>query len=404
MSRTFITGASIVTSDVVLSGTTLVLRDGVIDDLIPEEIGGDALTDRVVDATGLIIVPGFIDVHAHGLLGVDVLDDEDAVARVAALMPRYGTTAFCPTSVACPPQVLGRFLEGVRQCRRVPPAGAARVVAAHLESNFISPDFKGAQPLEYLCSPAGQAVGFSGEDIVRVIDSHRDAVGIVTLAPEIVGGLDLVQQLVVAGIRVSLGHTGATFAESRSAIEAGATRATHLFSAMRPFTHREPGVIGAVLTDSAVAVEVICDGVHAHPASVRLALATKPESKVIAITDATAASGLPRGTRSHLGMRPVIALDAARYDDGSLAGSVATMDSVFRTLVHDCGCDLVQAARATSANPAADLGLSRYGRIGKGLAADFVMLSPELALHSTWIGGRPVWNAEAQSLSASLLG
>jgi N-acetylglucosamine-6-phosphate deacetylase len=267
----------------------------------------------------------------------------------------------------------------------------ARVLPPHLESNFNKPEFRGAQPLDCLCTASGRAATFTGADILSVIDERRRAVGIVTLAPELDGGIDLIRRFVARGIDVSLGHTAATYEETIAAIDAGASRVTHIFSAMRPFSHRDPGVIGAVLTRRAIATELIADGVHAHPASVALVLAAKSPEDVIAITDGTAASGLPRGSRAHLGWRPVTALDVARYDDGSLAGSIATMDRVFRVLVQRCGCDLVTAARTTATNPARDRGLEAVGFIERGARADVTVLSRDLEVLSTWIGGELIW-------------
>jgi N-acetylglucosamine-6-phosphate deacetylase len=225
--------------------------------------------------------------------------------------------------------------------------------------------------------------------VIHVVEKFASAIGIVTMAPELEGGLALTRELVSAGIDVSVGHTGASYDEAIAAFDAGARRATHLFSAMRPFSQRDPGVVGAVLTRSDVDAEVICDGVHAHPASVSLVRAAKTPERLIAITDGTAAAALPRGTRAHLGWRAVTALDAARYDDGSLAGSVATMDEVFRVLVRRCGFDLVTAARVTATNPARDRGLEGTGAIERGAVADFVLLSEDLRVLGTWIGGTP---------------
>lgn len=398
LTRTFISGASIVTRDAVLEDSCLVLDGASIVDIIPAAAVRPGTGSRhvVLDAQALV-VPGFVDVHVHGVCGVDVLDDSDAVARVAAALPQFGVTGFCPTSVACPPELLAPFLDGVSHAIRDRAQASARVLPAHLESNFINPDFRGAQPAECLCTLHGRTASFSGADIIEVVDARPGAVGIVTLAPELDGGLDLVRRFAGAGIDVSLGHTGATYEEANAAFDAGASRATHLFSAMRPFRHRDPGAVTAALIRQDVAVEVICDGVHAHPAAVSLALAATHGSGFLAITDGTAASGLPHGARSRLGRRLVTALDAARYDDGTLAGSVATMDRVFRMLVRQCSCDLPTAARLTATNPCRDRRLARTGILEPGFAADLVVLSPDLHVESTWIAGTRVWQRPAAS-------
>ena len=218
---------------IVLAGAILVLPDRVIDagSIVVSDGRIEAIHDRAIDKpagatyldlSGHVIVPGFIDVHVHGVEGVDVLDDELAVARVAAILPKYGVTAFCPTSIACTPEKLSALLSGVNAARVTRAPGSARVLPAHLESNFINPEYNGAQPVACLRTPRTQGApgaqgAFTGDDILRVIAQQRSSVGIVTLAPELPGGIDLVRDLVRHGHRVSLGHTGATYDEARAA-------------------------------------------------------------------------------------------------------------------------------------------------------------------------------------------
>jgi N-acetylglucosamine-6-phosphate deacetylase len=214
-------------------------------------------------------------------------------------------------------------------------------------------------------------------------------VGIFTMAPEIPGGMDLLRAAVAAGIRVSLGHSGATYEQAVDAIAAGARHATHLFNRMSPMTHREPGLVGAVLEREEIAAEIIGDGVHVHPAAARIAIAAKGRSRVMAITDGTAGSGLPRGACATLGGRRITVGDTATLDDGTLAGSVATMDRVFATLVSRAGQSLVDAAALCATTPARELGLSQQGALVPGYLADLTVLSPRLQVDSTFIGGRP---------------
>jgi N-acetylglucosamine-6-phosphate deacetylase len=389
MRRTFLTGASLVLADRVVSGQTLVLEDGRIVEIAsgPRSVSpGEAR----VDLRGCVVTPGFIDVHVHGAAGTDVMDGDGAIAALARSLPRWGVTAFSPTSMACPPRALEAFLDDVGRARAAPEPPAARVLPAHLESNFINPEFRGAQPASCLRLPSAtpaQGGEFSSAEILAVIDRHRADVGVVTLAPEIDGGLALTRSLVAAGVSVSVGHSGASFEEGEAAIAAGARRATHLFNRMRPMTHRDPGLAGAVLSADEVAAELIGDGCHVHPAVMRVAVASKQPSRVLAITDGTAGSGLPAGSRARLGAQPITVDDVARLDDGTIAGSVATMDRVFRCLIGQCGFDLVQAVHMTSTSPARELGLIGYGVIAVGSVADLVALGPNLEVISTWIGG-----------------
>ena len=316
---------------------------------------------------------------------------------VAARLPKFGVTAFCPTSVACAPETLQTFLDAVARARRTLEAGSARVLPAHLESNFINPEWNGAQPAHCLRTYGGgsregaDGAAFSADAILRVMESGRDSIAIVTVAPELPGGIDLVRLLRARGHIVSIGHSGASYDEAREAIRAGVTHATHLFNRMSPLTHRAPGVVGAVLESAEVAAEVICDGHHVHPAVVSLALQTKTASKLMAITDGTAAAGLPRGSRARLGGRPiVVAEQCAQLEDGTLAGSIITMDQAFRMLVLDAGLSIEVAARMCSTTPADQLGLPSQGRLAVDTLADLVVLDAGLRVLQTWVGGRPI--------------
>lgn len=392
---TVLAGASLILPDRVASGVSLVIEGSQIVDLRTGlQSVGEA--DRHVDVTGCLIAPGFVDVHVHGAMGCDVLDSADAVGEVARVLPKWGVTAFCPTATAARPDVLDRFLQNVGRLRAAPADHAARVLPAHLESSFINPEYRGAQPIECLRAPvdlggrpsASPPDAFSARDVLAVIDQHRADVGIVTLAPELDGAVELIRSLVAGGIRVSLGHSGATFDQAQDGIAAGATGATHLFNRMSPLGHREPGLPGAVLASDAVAAEIVCDGVHVHPAIARFVVAAKGARRVMAVTDGTAGSGMPPGTRTLLGGRPIVTSDAARLEDGTMAGSVATMDGAFAWLVTACGLDLTEAAELCSTSPARQMGLVGLGVLAPGATADLVILDGQLRVVSTWIGGR----------------
>ena len=390
--RTFLSGADVVLPDRVASGLTVVLEGDRIVDLTtgPRELSSQ---ETRVDVTGRLIVPGFIDVHVHGLLGVDVLDGPDAVMAVARQLPQFGVTAFCPTSVACSNDTLDVFLASVGAARVAAEPGAARVLPAHLESGFINPEYRGAQPLEHLRTYERTSEVVSGTaDEKRPQRSFWSAdVGILTLAPEMPGGLDLVRDAVAAGIRVSLGHSGATFDQGIEAIHAGARHATHLFNRMSPMSHRDPGLAGAVLSSEDIAAEIICDGFHVHPAVIRVAIAAKGHSRMMAITDGTSGSGLPAGACARLGGRTITVgprRDSVRLPDGTLAGSVATMDQVFATLVTRAGQSLVEAAILCATTPAREMGLKGQGVIAPGSLADLAILTPGLRVVQTWVGGR----------------
>jgi N-acetylglucosamine-6-phosphate deacetylase len=390
--RVILSGGDVVLPDRMLGPGSVILEDGVIAEIAAGTRTGDSQA-IVVDCTGRLIVPGFIDVHVHGLEGIDSLDGANAIARIAERLPKHGVTGFCPTSVACTPSVLHTMLAAVDEARSA--ATGARVLAAHLESNFINPDYRGAQPLECIRTPASVAAGdlFGAAEILGEIRSAGAAVGIMTIAPEIEGAIPLIEDLVSRGVAVSLGHSGATYDEALRGIEAGASQATHLFNRMTPLGHRAPGLAAAVLESSRIVVEVICDGVHVHPAMVRLAFGIKGATGIMAITDGTAGAGLPAGSRASLGGRPITVRDAAYLDDGTIAGSVLTMERAFGRLTRDIGVSPVDAARTCATTPAAALGLKRTGAIVEGFAGDVVVLDPAAGVVATYIAGEKAWTA-----------
>jgi len=410
-----LSGAALVLPDRILSPGTLTIENGRIAEIRPDAPASDA--HALFAFHGHYIVPGFVDVHVHGVDGVDTLDSATAVDSIAERLPRYGVTAFCPTTVACRPEALRRVLEQVKNAREAPSATAARVLPAHLESNFINPAYNGAQPLECLRSPGsaeprtgrGRARpdgsdtldGFTAGDILAEIERAAPDVGIVTLASELDGGLDLVRALAARGHRVSLGHSGASYEEALAAIGAGARQATHLFNRMPPLDHRSPGLVGAVLQAEEVAAEIICDGVHVHPAVMRAAIAAKRPSRVLAITDGTAVSGLPAGSRARLGGRPIIAgLSTATLEDGTMAGSVLTMDRAFRVLVGHVGLSLVDAVTVTSTTPARELGLVGHGVLAPEAVADLVVLDANFGVVQTYLGGQLVYSRNTAGLGS----
>lgn len=442
-----LSGADVVLADRVLSPATIIIEDDTIVAINAgaraPDAGGNALH---VSLEGLLIVPGFIDVHVHGVSGVDVLDGPGAVRAVAERLPRWGVTAFCPTTVACSPGALTGLFADIARIRTGGHVTGARVLPAHLESNFIAPDYRGAQPRHCLRTPprlsppdlssllgrgqvsresrgtpvprpgdhrgtvgrdesqAGDSTvgrdesqggdAYTADDLLATIGAHRSDVGIVTMAPELEGGIDLVRALTAAGIRVSLGHSGASYDEAVAAIDAGARQATHLFNRMRPMSHRDPGLTGAMLAHDEIAVELICDGVHVHPAVLRVAIAAKGPHRVMAITDGTAGSGLPRGATAALGGYPITVADTAVLADGTIAGSVLTMDKAFAAVASTAGVSLVDAAAMCATTPARELGLQGLGVIAAGSKADLAVLDASFRVRQTWLGGVMVFSEQ----------
>jgi N-acetylglucosamine-6-phosphate deacetylase len=389
-----LSGGDVVLPDRVRQGGSVILNDGRIVAIEDGPIAPAGAT--IIDASDSLIVPGFIDVHVHGVDGHDTLDGGNVVSQIARALPRFGVTAFCPTTVACGPDALQEFLDEVGRIGGKPVAGAARVLPAHLESNFINPEYRGAQPIKCLRVPdehrGAVAWPFTGSQIIEIIESSRPSVGIVTLAPELPGCIDLIRELVAAGHVVSLGHSGANFETAIEAIEAGATHATHLFNRMTPIAQRAPGLVGAVLARHEVAAELICDGYHVHPAMCAVAIAAKGPSRVMAISDGTSGSGLPVGSISRLGGQSIHVRDMAAFlDDGTLAGSTLTMDRGFWNLVTTMRQSIVDAALMCSTTPANQLGLADLGRISEGAQGDITVLGRDFQVIRTFVAGTQVW-------------
>jgi N-acetylglucosamine-6-phosphate deacetylase len=299
------------------------------------------------------------------------------------------------------------MLRNVRLARKTRAPRSARVLPAQLETNFINPQYRGAQPLACLRSPQAALAGstkiphpvrddqdrFFAADVLAEIERSEADVGIVTMAPELDGGVDLIRWLTARRHRVSLGHSAATYEQALEAVEAGATQATHLFNRMPPMTHRAPGLAGAVLHRSEVAAELICDGAHVHPAIVATAIRAKQPARVMAITDGTAVAGLRPRAWANLGGQPIVAGETtALLRDGTVAGSLATMDRVFRMLVREVGLSLVDAAAVCATTPAAEMGLDGCGVLARDSVADLLVLNEQLALVQTYIGGQLVFS------------
>jgi N-acetylglucosamine-6-phosphate deacetylase len=314
---------------------------------------------RADHATPLLL-PGFIDLHVHGGGGADTMDAGDAVARLAREHVRHGSTALLATTMTAPLGEIEAALRALAPACAEREHGAARVLGVHLEGPYISPDKLGAQP-PFARLPS----------LAEILTLHAIApIRLLTLAPEVAGGLALIPALVGAGMRVQLGHSAATYEQALAALEQGASGFTHLFNAMSALHHRAPGAVGAALAHAQHA-EIIPDLLHVHPGAIHAALRAIPG--LFCVTDATAAAGMPDG-EYRLGRQTVSkCLGGVRLADGTLAGSTLTMDQALRNLVA-IGLPLAQAAARVSTHAAQYLGLADRGRLVAGAWADVVVL------------------------------
>ncbi len=343
-----------------------------------------AIEGSTVYAVGLpitgsssIAVPGFIDVHVHGHGGVDFVDATAADhIRIAGLLPATGVTAYNPTLMSMP---IDRTVGALEQ-RPKDHADGARMLGFHLEGPFLSHAASGAHQPETLIDP-------TPDRLVRLMGAGR--VDHVTIAPELPGGLSAIARLVDRGVVVSLGHSTADARLARGAFEAGARAVTHIFNAMPPVHHRRPGLAGVALTHPGVWVTGIFDGVHLADEVARLVLATAAH-RVVAITDGTAAVAHPGGPVVVGGSEVEIVDGAPRLSDGTIAGSILTMDQAFRNLVA-LGLDLAAAAAATATAPSRLAGVDELGQIRVGRPADIVVLDDRLEVVRTLVAGVEVF-------------
>lgn len=336
-------------------------------------------TARTLEARSQTLVPGFVDIHIHGAGGADVMDENpDAVHTVATTLARFGTTCFVPTTVTAPLdrsvaaiQRIQRAVNEAEVSRRTAPQ--AQPLGIHLEGPFINPARRGVHPLEWIAAPSLNL-------LERLTASSPPETMVLTLAPELPGALELITAAHQSGVVVSMGHTDATYEEARAAIAHGATHAAHVFNAMRPFSHRETGVVGAVLTSPEVTAELIADGVHVDAAAMRLLIAVKGADRTILVSDGTAATGMPDGTYRLGTFEVTVSGGACRNAEGRLAGSTLTLDRAVRNVVA-LGVPLPNAVKMATYNPARLLRLhGRKGVIAPGADADLVLLDGNLAV------------------------
>ena len=386
MSSTAIFADRVLTPLEEITGCAIVIEDGRIAAVGCRDAVHIPAGAREIHAPGMTIVPGFVDVHIHGAGGQDVMEAEPAaLTAIARSAARFGTTSLVATTVTAALDRTCRSLEGIAQFIRAQsiPEGTnleSEILGIHFEGPFISHARRGVHPAEWIAAP-------SVESLRRMLVAASGCGKILTLAPEIPGALDLVDAARAEGLVVALGHTDATFSESQAAIQRGARHAVHVFNAMRPFSHRETGVLGAVLTSPEITTELIADGVHVDPAAMRLLLAAKGAVRVVLVSDATAAAGMPDGTY-RLGTFEVTVTDGVcRNADGRLAGSTLTLDRALRNVV-GLGVPLADALRMLTLNPATLLGLERTkGVLAPGADADLVLLNSDLHVSSVMTRG-----------------
>ena len=363
--------------NLVLTGGRIHCPDGMLADgwlsVSGERISGVGVGDpppgQHLDLGGAHVVPGFVDIHCHGGGGGSFTSADPAEARTAVeTHRRHGTTTLLASLVSAPPNELADQMAALTEL-----VTDGELAGIHLEGPFISEARCGAHDPAVLRDPDAEVV----EDLLKAGRGH---IRMVTLAPELTGGIEAVRRLSEAGVIAAIGHTDAVAERVWAAVDAGATVATHLFNGMRPLHHREPGPVGVLLDDDRVTVELICDLVHLHPDVVRFAARHAGPSRTVLVTDAMSATDVADGTYRLGGLDVEVKNGVATLpDSGSLAGSTLTMDAAFRNLVHGAGLDIADAVAATATQPARLLGIDGdTGALRTGLLADAVVLDDDL--------------------------
>jgi N-acetylglucosamine-6-phosphate deacetylase len=322
------------------------------------------------------ILPGFIDLHVHGGGGADVMDKGSAIETIARTHARHGTTSLLATTMTAPRDELMAVVASLGDVARSRTQGGARVLGVHLEGPYINPGKLGAQPDAAVSAVLDEVLKYLSIAPIRVV----------TLAPEIAGHIEIISEMAARGVRVQLGHSLATYDDAVLALRHGACGFTHLFNAMSPMHHRNPGLVGAALAHAEFA-EIIPDLLHVHPGAIRAAVRAIP--RLYVVTDSTSATGMPDG-EYHLGSQRVTkCMGGVRLADGTLAGSTLTMDDALRNLV-SLGLPLADVSNRMSRYPADYLGVEDRGRIARGAWADLVVFDRDLTLCATYVEGEPI--------------
>ncbi|WP_418790590.1 N-acetylglucosamine-6-phosphate deacetylase [Phosphitispora sp. TUW77] len=330
------------------------------------------------------ICPGFIDIHVHGSAGADIVDGTpESVRTVAGWLVRGGTTGFLATTISTPKEIM---ISAVRSAASLTNVNikAAKVLGVHLEGPFLNKEKKGAQKGEYLRPP-------SVNELKEYIEAGRGAVRMITIAPELPGAIEVIRYAQSQGLIVSLGHSRASITQVEEACDAGLTHVSHAFNAMAGLHHRDPGTIGAILSNKRLTVDVIADGYHVNPAIVKILASAKGINNVIAITDCNTCGGLGDGVYIMGGQTVTVREGKTYLDDGTIAGSTISMVDVVKVLVEQVGLDLWEAMQLVSANPARFLGLDLKGALLTGNDADIVVLDHEFRVLMTIVEGEVVF-------------
>ena len=386
--KTAFTASRLYTPVEEIENPLLVVEDGRICEVSSRSTKDLPGNTSLVDFGDAVLAPGFLDIHMHGGAGLDLMRAlPEELLRLGKFLTTHGVTGYFATTVAAPLDAtcaaLGRLADAIEAATGATNGDPvqARPLGIHLEGPFLSHKRRGVHPPEYLVTPTIAI-------FERLWQAARGHVRMLTIAPEIPGAMEVIAEAVRRKICVSIGHSDAAMPIAQDAVNAGARHATHTFNAMRPLDHRDPGIIGEVLSDDSVTADIIVDGIHVAPSIVKLFLQAKGRERAVLITDAISATGMPEG-RYQLGPIEVDVRDGKATSNGSLAGSVLTMDRAVRNVTQFSNWSLRDAVRAASLNPARAVGLAgHHGVLAAGTDADFTVLNPAGEVLKTIVRGR----------------
>jgi N-acetylglucosamine-6-phosphate deacetylase len=363
--------------------TSLKFENGLI-----SEITDSVVSDGLTIPENWLVLPGYIDQHVHGAAGCDAMDATTAaISTMAMTVAQEGVTTFCPTTMTQSVENINKALANIKQYIEENHPEGAKVLGVHLEGPYISKDYIGAQPLSYVQNPGV-------ESFKKYQKASGNHIRIVTLAPEVSGSEELIPYLVQEGIVASIGHTASKFQDVKKAVGLGARNLTHTYNAMRPLHHREIGTVGSAFLLDDLACEIICDGIHVSVPAMQLLLKNKPKDKVILVTDAMRAKAIGEGESELGGQKVFVKNGEARLGDGTLAGSVLTMDRAVRNMINLVGLPIEQAVDMATINPAKNLGIDKEeGSIAKGKKANFVVVDENFNVKMTIREGRIIYQA-----------
>lgn len=356
----------------------LLVEDGTIKDL--GHRGESPENGDLHDYGDSYLVPGFVDLQVNGCFGIDVATEPERLPDLSEKLLASGVTSYLPTLISSPEDLYEEALPIL--ATSTDDSSGAEVLGVHLEGPFINPEKRGAHPQDFVIPPD-----------VDLLERLMDVcpVRMVTLAPELEGAEDLIEFAAGHGATISAGHSEASFEDAYRIFDRDVASVTHLFNALGPFHHREPGVVGAAFAHPRVLCGLICDGVHVHPEAVSLAFHTLGPDRLYLSTDATAATGMGPGEYTLATRKIYQDANMARLGDGALAGSLATMNEAFQNILAFTGCTLPEASRMASTTPARLIGeRHRKGRLAPGYDADITVLSPDLSVEAVWKKGQRI--------------